>query len=335
MATSFLQSNGWARFKQAQGWRLHRVAGFLGLQRDLPLRIKLLYVPELGLQVSDFKVASSKLKKLITEIKRVAQEENLTFARLEFFTEFDEADTQAIARADHFLNKTGLQKSPEEMQPEYRQLIDLTLSEDDLLAQMKSKGRYNIKIAERHGVVVQRDNSRLRQGHRLRGRSDSRSYGGQANLKTFYAIYNEAAKRDRFTPRPFHYFNDMLTHMSGHMSAYIASWQGRPLAAALIVFWQGRAAYLYGGSSSANRNVMAPYLLHWKIIQDAKAAGFKTYDLLAIAPAGSERHKFSGLRRFKEQFGGRSVRILGSYDLIFDSLRYSLFVATEKLRGRF
>ncbi|MFY9484541.1 MAG: peptidoglycan bridge formation glycyltransferase FemA/FemB family protein [Patescibacteria group bacterium] len=326
MPTSFLQSSGWARLKQAQGWQVHRLAGFLGLQRDLPLGVKLLYLPELGfrLQASGFKVTGLRLKRLLKEIQKVAKQKRLTVARLEFFTEFDEADTKAIARADHFLAKAGLQKSPEEMQPEYRQLIDLTLPEERLLAQMKPKGRYNIKIAKRHGVVVQQIQ-----------KSKFKNQNYHSSLKDFYKVYEEAAKRDGFTPRPFHYFEQMATHMSGHVSSYIASWKGKPLAAAVIIFWQGRASYLYGGSSSAHRNVMAPYLLHWNIIQDAKAAGLKTYDLLAISPGGVDRHKFSGLRRFKEQFGGRSVRVLGSYDLIVDPLRYKLFVITEKLRGRF
>ncbi len=309
---------------------MHRIAGFFGLQRDLPLGIKLLYLPELGLPASEprrevgvpteasgFKVAGLRLKRLLKEIRKVTKQENLTFVRLEFFTEFDEADTQAIVRTGHFLTKAGLKKSPEEMQPEYRQLIDLTLPEERLLAQMKPKGRYNIRVAERQRVVV------------LDTKADAKS------LKTFHKLYAQAAERDGFTPRPLSYFDEMVTHMSSHMSTYVALWKGKPLAAAVIIFWQGRASYLYGGSSSAHRNVMAPYLLHWNIIQDAKAAGLKTYDLLAISPGGVDRHKFSGLRRFKEQFGGRSVRVLGSYDLIVDPLRYKLFVITEKLRGRF
>jgi len=315
MPTSFLQSKGWAILKEAQGWQSHRLAGFLGLQRDLPAGIKLLYLPELGLglRASGFKVSGIKLKNLLTEIQEVAKREHLTLARLEFFIEFNEADTKAITQAERFLAKAGLKKSPEEMQPEYRQLIDLTLSEENLLAQMKPKGRYNVRLAQRKGVIVKQSN----------------------DVAIFYKLYAGAAKRDGFTPRSQQYFNDLMVSMGAHAQIYFA-WLGRQsLASALIIFSQGRASYLYGGSSSAHRSVMAPYLLHWQIIQDAKAAGAKIYDLLAIAPGASDNHKFSGLRRFKEQFGGYSVRVLGSYDLVFDPLRYRLFVAAEKLRGRF
>ncbi|MBI3261097.1 peptidoglycan bridge formation glycyltransferase FemA/FemB family protein [Candidatus Berkelbacteria bacterium] len=314
MAKSFLQSRQWALFKKQSGWKFHNIQSVIGLSKQLPLGIYFLYFPEIMLP-------DEKLKTFVKAVRYFCVNQGFAFARLEFFEEFDEANIKDIDRANKKLQKLGLRKSPEEMQPEYRQLIDLTPPEENLLAQMKPKGRYNIKIAERHKVKIQ--NSKIK------------SQNDNAKIKIFYDLYKQSSERDGFTPRPLGYFNEMLTHMSGHMSTYVALWQGKPLAAALIVFWQGRASYLYGGSSSDNRNVMAPYLLHWNIIQDAKAAGLKTYDLLAIAPGGVAHHKFSGLRRFKEQFGGRSVRVLGSYDLIIDPLRYKLFVIAEKLRGRF
>lgn len=313
---SFLQSKQWAEFKHSQGWQIVKIAGFFGLERALPLGIKLFYWPEIGLELgltpSRLKGASLKLKKLLAEVKKLSKKENVSFVRLEFFEEFDEADTLALARADRVLKRLGLQKSPEEMQPEYRQVIDLTKTEQDLFDEMKPKGRYNIRVAQRHGVQIQK-----------------------SKIKIFYDLYRQSAQRDGFAPRPLSYFQQMATHMTAHMSCYVASLGNQSLAAALTVSWHGRVSYLYGGSSNEHRNVMAPYLLHWQIIKDAKHAHAKTYDLLAIAPQDRPNHKFAGLRRFKEQFGGRSIRVLGSYDLIFDRLRYRLFILAEKLRGRF
>lgn len=320
---SFLQSKLWAEFKHSQGWQPLKIADFFGLLRTLPLGIRLLYLPELGLAPSQLKGASLRLKGLLSEVKELAKKENLSFARIEFLEEFDEGDIRTLARADRLLKRLGLQKSPEEMQPEHRQVIDLTKTEQQLFDEMKPKGRYNIRVAQRHSVVVKAQNSKLK----------AQSYNSK--LKVFYDLYRQSAQRDGFTPRPLSYFEKMATHMTTHMSCYVASLGNQPLAAALTVVWDGRVSYLYGGSSNEHRNVMAANRLHWEIIKAAKQAGMKTYDLLAIAPQDQPNHKFAGLRRFKEQFGGRSVRLLGSYDLIFDRLRYRLFILAEKLRERF
>lgn len=331
---SFLQSQQWAEFKQIQGWRSYRISGFFALERALPLGIKLLYFPELGLTPSKSKLSGLKsrrkvgipsvasgLKKLINETKQFSKKEGVSFARIEFFEELDERDEKSIAQSNRVLTKLGLRKSSEEMQPEHRQVIDLTLSEQELLAQMKPKGRYNIKVAQRHSVVVQKFQiSNLK---------------SQKQLTVFYQLYRETAARDGFTPRSFEYFSQMSAQMTRDMSCYIAICQGKPLATALVIFYQGRASYLYGGSSSNHRELMAPHLLHWQIIKDAKAARMKYYDLGAVAPSNQPHHKFAGLGRFKQSLGGRAVRVLGSYDLIFDPLRYRLFGLVEKLRGRF
>ncbi len=297
MAQSFLQSRRWSELKEQSLWHRHVAEGVMGLSKQLPLGVKFIYFPEVT-------VPSNKLKKFVTEVARLCRRAGFAFARIEFFEEF---------RGDTNLKKLGLKKSPEEMQPEYRQVIDLRPPIHEILAAMKPKGRYNVRLAERKGVIVKPSD----------------------DLKTFYALYAETTQRDGFTRRPRQYFDDLMATMgTTHAQLYLA-WLGkRPLAGGIIVFWQGRASYLYGGSSSALRNVMAPSLLHFKIMEDAKTRGMKVYDMLAIAPADALYHKYAGLRRFKEQFGGQSVRLLGSYDLIFDPLRYTLFTFGEKLRGR-
>ena len=111
------------------------------------------------------------------------------------------------------------------------------------------------------------------------------------------------------------------------------SHEGEVLAAALVTFYGNVASYLYGGSGG-DRSLMAPYLMHWAAIKRAKQEGCAVYDLLAIAPPEKENHVHAGLTRFKTQFGGESVRMLGSWDLVHSRFWYTMYRYAQKRRRR-
>jgi lipid II:glycine glycyltransferase (peptidoglycan interpeptide bridge formation enzyme) len=132
----------------------------------------------------------------------------------------------------------------------------------------------------------------------------------------------------------------------------VARYNGKSVAAAIITFYGDTASYLYGASSDECREVMAPYLLHWEAMKLAKQKGCKFYDLLAVEPfdnmqtansypqsaadgqrlAVGGKHKFSGITKFKEQFGGRKVHLVGGWDLVYKPTWYTLFKWAEKMR---
>ena len=107
-----------------------------------------------------------------------------------------------------------------------------------------------------------------------------------------------------------------------------------PLAAAIVIFYAEEALYLYGGSSDEHKNLMAPYLLHWKIMLDAKKAGMEKYNFLGIAPTEDPNHPWAGITRFKKQFGGEQRDIAGSYDLVLKPIEYQMFKIAEKIRRK-
>lgn len=212
-------------------------------------------------------------------------------------------------------------KSFEEMQPEHTLTLDLDKSEAELLSEMKQKGRYNIKIAERSSLNI----------------SSSDKLGKE--LDDFYTLYAETGKRHRITYRSKLYFDTLLEILgqSGYARVYTAYAKTSlsretPLASAIIVYSGKSAIYMFGSSSDENKNLMAPYLLHWQIIKEAKADGYKEYDFFGIAPDDNPRHPWAGVTRFKKQFGGREETILGSYDLPLQPIYYQLFKFAEKIR---
>src|SRR3990172_6185910 len=133
MAKSLLQTSTWAQFKQINGWEPIKISSVSVLVRSLPLGLSMAYAPEVsGLDWKNWFPDFTK------EITSYASDHNLTFARLEIN---EPIENQEII---DYLRKNNYHKSFEEVQPEHRQIIDIKGLEQDILAAMKSKGRYNI-----------------------------------------------------------------------------------------------------------------------------------------------------------------------------------------------
>jgi len=107
------------------------------------------------------------------------------------------------------------------------------------------------------------------------------------------------------------------------------------MLAAIVVLFRGKeATYLYGASSNNKRNLMAPYALQWRAMQDAKEMGCKNYDLFGIPPNEDPEHPMAGLYRFKTGFGGQIIHRPGSWDFAYNGFIYNLFSIAEKLRKK-
>jgi len=296
---SILQSKEWSEFKKSQGFEIFELDGLFVHKRNLPAGRNFLYIPEAD--------ASAVNQGHLDQIKKLTKEQKSVFARLEIADNFTE-------NADQMIQALGFIKAFEEVQPKWRQIIDISRAESDILSQMKQKGRYNLHLAEKKGVEVKK---------------------GSENLKIFYDLYGQTVKREGITSRSLQYFENMVDKFKNtdYLEIYLATYQEEPVAGALITFYDGLASYMYGGSSRGHKEVMAPYLLHWKIMQDAKERGCSKYDLLGRTKPGKEG-KWAGVTRFKEQLGGEAVEILGSYDFINQNFNYKLFKTVEKLRRK-
>jgi lipid II:glycine glycyltransferase (peptidoglycan interpeptide bridge formation enzyme) len=208
------------------------------------------------------------------------------------------------------------------MQPENNWLLNIEKSEEDLLAEMKQKGRYNLKIAKENGVYV----------------TSSPKKGKE--LDAFYSQYKLTGKRHNISYRSKKYFEHLLEILGqkGYAKVY-SVWIKKedreiPLASAIIIFYNRACLYLYGGSGEEFRNLMAPYLLHWEIILEAKKQKLKEYNFLGVAPNEDPHHPWAGITRFKKQFGGYQVDILGSFDLPLKPFEYKMFKFAEKIRRK-
>lgn len=182
-------------------------------------------------------------------------------------------------------NSQKLKASPRHEQPEATRILDLTKTHEEVLGQMHQKGRYNIKVAEKHGVQVERSE----------------------DIDAFYALMEKTSARDRFGKHSKKHYEAMLHHLPGSF-LMIAVHDKKPVAGLIGVLWNRQGMYYYGASSYEDRALMAPYALQWAAIQYCKASGCHTYDLLGVAPPSAESdHPWSGISDFKAKFGGRLI----------------------------
>ena len=189
--------------------------------------------------------------------------------------------------------------------PRDTQCIDLDPSEDDILAQMKPKGRYNIRLARRHGVSVLEDVS-------------------SQGIADFLNIYEETFARKKLSPMDPEYFHTLISMLSasGHGSVFFAEYQGTRLATALVVYFADTATNFYSGSRAIHRNVKAPDLLRFEIMRKAKALGCRYYDLFGVTPSDAPDDNWKGISDFKRKFGGREQRLVPTLEYVYDPVAY-------------
>lgn len=288
--SSFLQSPEWEEFQQAVGRKTWRVRGVLIIRHDLPFGFNYLYSPRPDLEEDD-------LREFLKGAEEVAAGEKSIFLKIE-----------PGAGNTGFFNKSGFIKSKKEIQPSETVILDLTQSEQEILDRMHEKTRYNIRLAQKHGIEIKE----LGDG-----------------FDPVWEIFRETAERDKFSLHPRSYYEKMVEVLkpAGLLKIFGAFYKNELIAANIMIFYEGRVTYLHGASVYDQRNLMAPYALHWFLIKEAKAKGYKEYDFWGIS------EKYAGVSRFKKGFGGQEVGYPGSFDCVSNPLWYNLYRMGSKFKS--
>jgi peptidoglycan pentaglycine glycine transferase (the first glycine) len=203
----------------------------------------------------------------------------------------------------------GFRPSPQTIQPRRTIVVDLQPDEEAILAQMKPKWRYNIRLAGRKEVTVRQ--------------------GSAAELEQFYDLMRETGERDGFgihSPAYYQAAYDLYSP-SGRVALFLAEYEGEPLAALMAFAFGRQAIYMYGASSNRERQRMPNHLLQWEAMRWAKAQGCSDYDLWGIPDTdpNSPSASLGGVERFKAGFGGDTVRYAGAFDYVYSPLVYHAF----------
>jgi lipid II:glycine glycyltransferase (peptidoglycan interpeptide bridge formation enzyme) len=306
-----LQSGEWGELKSAFGWQPVRItSGNTGVQilfRKLALGFTIGYIPKA--------IVSEALPltedALWNEIDAVCQKNKAVFLKLEPDQWEDEASTTPYT----------LPPSPHNIQPPRTILVDLRQSEGEILARMKQKTRYNIRLAEKKGVTVR----------------------PWQDLEAFHRMMLITAERDGFGVHSLAYYRRAyeLFHPKDLGELLVAEYQGKPLAALFVARYGKRAYYLYGASTDEERSRMPTYLLQWEAIKWSKARGCEEYDLWGVPDADeatleanfeTRRDGLWGVYRFKRGFGGVLKRAVQAMDRIYHPLLYRAYLKLIRKR---
>ncbi|HVN56354.1 MAG TPA: peptidoglycan bridge formation glycyltransferase FemA/FemB family protein [Anaerolineaceae bacterium] len=325
-AAHLLQTWEWANMKGTGGWRptgcIWRVgtevcAAAMVLKRDLHFagistRINILYAPKGPLLDWTDQALSHRV---LDDLQALACQNRAVFLKIDpdvaigtgiTGEEEDQPDQTGLALRED-LQRRGWVFSQDQIQFRNSAIIDLRPSEEEILARMKSKARYNIRLAEKKGV-------RIRQG-------------GKDDLSGLYRMYAETAVRDGFVIREEAYYLALWKKfLEANMAIIlIAEVEDRPVAGLILFSFARRSWYLYGMSRGEHREKMPNYLLQWEAIRQAKRYGSLDYDLWGAPDEFAEQDPLWGVFRFKEGLGARVVRWIGAWDYLVSPASYRLY----------
>jgi len=218
------------------------------------------------------------------------------------------------------LRALGFRRNRFATHPRRSWVVDIRPSEDNILAGMKEKWRYNIRLAGRKGVQV-------------------REASAPADVDTFYALYQETAARDGFFIHSQRHYADIL-RLYGERDAAVlllAEFEGTAIAGLIAVRCGTVTTYMFGASSNLHRNRMPNHLLQWSAMRWAKARGCTLYDFRAIAERLDPNEDLYSLYTYKQGFGGHSVLALETHDLAYNTpvyWAYERLLAVKRARDR-
>ena len=301
-----LQSFEWGELKSKFGWQPLRIAiedkgsiiaGISILKRQLPLIKRPIYYAPNGPILNFYD--RDLLTALLSAIEEAADRDSAVSLKIDPLILESEAEPLKL------LTASGFVRSPKQVQPRATYHLDLTPDLDTLLMSFDEKTRYNIRLAEKKGVVVKEDTS-------------------EKGIEIFHQIYQETSARNQFLIHPLKYYRAVRETLftKGMGTNFIAYYNGRPIASVIIFCFGSQIWYMYGSSSDEHRNLMPNHLLHWEVIKWAKAKNYKIYDLWGIPVKPKIGHPLFGVYRFKKGFNGKRVVYIGAYDFPYSPLFY-------------
>ncbi|PIU79441.1 MAG: hypothetical protein COZ28_01935 [Candidatus Moranbacteria bacterium CG_4_10_14_3_um_filter_44_15] len=331
----FLQSEHWWKFQESYGRKTHDVSASDDdgepvayaniITHTLPIVGDYFYIPRgpiINKIVNSKKqIYISKIKKFLDGLFILARKNRIGWIRVE---PNSEEDLKLIK--ENLPSGIKIKKSPVDVQSGEILVVDISGNEGEILAQMKQKTRYNIRLAEKRGVKVKS----------IKYQVESIKYFGE-----FLRLIKITARRDKITPHPDEYYRKMFEMISDDvLKLYVAEYEGKVISANIVSFFGKVATYMHGASDYAYRDVMAPYLLQWQQILDAKKAGCVRYDFGGVKISRNMQHAThnmssrEGITKFKTGFAPEvePIRFPGCWDIVLNPGKYSLYKILQKIK---
>lgn len=248
------------------------------------------------------------VKEIFEKITEVGKREKCVFIRIR---------PQLVATTENMrlLASLGLKKSPMHLAAEHTVMVDLTRTEEEMLASMRRQTRYEVRRADKLGLKVEKSNS-------------------EEIFKEFHKIQVETARRQNFVPPDLKTLMAEREAFGDNIMIYKVTSDRQAVAYGLIIRGGKEADYYEAASTELNHKLPGAYALLWQAMKDLKVAGYERFNLWGIAPAGQPNHRYAGVTTFKTGFGGKVVEFVPAHDLVISRVRYAADFAFETLRKK-
>ncbi|MDO8452352.1 MAG: peptidoglycan bridge formation glycyltransferase FemA/FemB family protein [bacterium] len=304
LASHPVQSWEWGEFRRKTGNEVLRIGVYEGDSLKEVHQLTVHPIPHSRLKLAVLLKGPFPSAQTLKLLKVFAKEQNLLFIRME--------PLEAVSvkgQGESELKKLGLVPGKRFFTPSTF-VVDLDKTEEELLANMHPKTRYNIRVAEKHGVEVKEETSEKAFNEYLKLTAETtRRQGFYAHGSAYHKLMWEAL------------------HPAGIAHLLVARYQNEPLITWLLFAWKDTLYYPYGASSETNRNVMASYKMMWEAIKFGKNLGLKKFDLWG-------REEGKGFSKFKEGFSPEVVEFIGTWDLVVNNTVYRAYRIAEELRWK-
>ncbi len=308
LANHPLQTWAWGEFRKAMGIDVVRLGVFSDDKLVEGWQITFHKIPHTNRTIGYFPKGPAIGQVMIDELTKLGHEKNAVFIQLE--PNIQKPTTNNLQPT------TFLVSSHHPLFTKYTFVLDLTKSEEDLLKSMHPKTRYNLRVAQKHGVKIKEDNS-------------------VEAFNAYLTLSEETTSRQGFFAHDPNYHRKMWKTMNeaGIAKLFTATFENEILSAWIVFIWKDTIYYPYGTSSRDHREVMAPNLLLWEIAKWARGVGLKYFDLWgALGPDPDPKDPWYGFHRFKQGYNPKLVEFIGSFDLIIKPLQYRLYTLADNLR---
>lgn len=306
---NFLQSLKWARVNELMGHKIiieHSEEQWCLMIVKSAKRGRYLEIP--GGPLLDWQ-DQTMVGEMFAKIKAVAKREKCVFVRLRPQLRLSDSYLELLAAQ-------GCQKAPMHLHAEHTVIIDLTKSEDELLAAMRRQTRYEVRKSGKLELKVEWGNS-------------------EELFKEFHQVQLDTAARQHFVPPNDRMLLAERTGFGKDCRIYVVRTpDNRPICYGLILISGLEAEYFEAASTDLGREFPGAYALLWQVMRDLKAMKIQRFNLWGIAPPGQTEHRYSGVTTFKKGFGGEIVEFVPAQDIVIKKNRYLFNLIIENLRKK-
>lgn len=318
-----IQSWEWGEFRQKFGSKVVRLGVFENDKPTAAFQVFFRKIFKFPWTIGNLSKGILPEKEIVEKLKEIAEKEKAVFVKIEpdivvrrWKNIKGEIKIPVSQETTIDLKELGLFPAKKPLFSRFSFILDIKKSEEDLLLEMVKRTRYNIHLAQDHGVVVEEKSN-------------------EEGMEEFIWLFQETQKRGKFYMHSAKYFRQMwqILGSAGIIRILLAKYQGHVLNAKILFFWKNRLFCPYGASSRQFASLKAANLIYWEIIRLGKKLGCESFDMWAsLGPEPEPKHTWYGFHQFKAGYGADLVEYAGSWDLVNNKFLYEGFHLADSVR---